>query len=174
MAALAGEPEARQPLISTRVSSLSSAGIRVIFEAAQQIPDAIHLEIGQPDFVTPKTICDAAIVAMAAGPTGYTPYAGTLRLRQLPASGLCARGIPASPTRFVVTTGGIGELATSITALPNPGDEVPVPDPGWPNYSTRITCAGRTPVPYRLRIERGYRPRVRASAAPRAACCRSY
>ncbi len=147
-------------LISTRVSSLSSAGIRVIFEEAQKIPDAIHLEIGQPDFVTPKTICDAAIVAMAAGQTGYTPNAGTLRLRQLLASDLCARGIPASPTDVVVTTGGMGGLATSITALLNPGDEVLVPDPGWPNYSMQITCAGGTPVPYRLRIEHGYCPRV--------------
>src|SRR6185436_10538824 len=121
--------------ISNRVAAIPRAGIRVIIDEAQKLSDAIHLEIGQPDFRTPKAICDAAVDALERGETGYTPNAGTLRLREQLAADLTARGIPAVIDQIVVTTGGMGGLATTITALLNPDDEVLVPDPGWPNYS---------------------------------------
>ena len=80
------------------------SGIRVILDLAVRIPDAIHLEIGQPDFVTPAHIIDAAADAMRQGFTKYTPNAGLWSLREAIAQKVTRENhIPARAEQIVVT-----------------------------------------------------------------------
>ena len=146
-------------LVASRIRALPRAGIRVIFDAAQGIPDVVHLEIGQPDFPTPAPICAAAAEAIGNGATRYTPNAGTLELRQDLAGHLRrSKGLEVSADEIVVTTGGIGALASSLEAIIEPGQEVLLPDPGWPNYASMVVCAGGAPTYYDLLPEAGYQP----------------
>ncbi|MCG3148421.1 MAG: Aspartate aminotransferase [Verrucomicrobiae bacterium] len=147
------------PSVAQRIRDLPRAGIRIIFDEAQKYPDAIHLEIGQPDFPTPAPICDAAAAAMRAGETRYTPNPGTLALRADIAQAVHRdHQVTITPDEIVVTTGGMGALATGIEAILNPGDEILLPDPGWPNYAMQVICAGGTPTYYDLDARQGYQP----------------
>jgi len=146
-------------LIAKRIATMPRAGIRVIFDAAQKYPDAIHLEIGQPDFPTPPPICQAAWTAIQAGQTRYTANPGTLELRQdLVDSVFRTHSVNLTPEEIVVTTGGMGALATSFEAIIDPGDEILLPDPGWPNYGMQVVCAGGKPVAYNLNPADGFQP----------------
>ncbi|MBN1671846.1 MAG: aminotransferase class I/II-fold pyridoxal phosphate-dependent enzyme [Kiritimatiellae bacterium] len=145
-----------------RIRDLKQAGIRVLFDAAQGIEDVIHLEIGKPDFPTPAPICEAAIEAIRQGRTTYTPNAGVQELRRdLAAHLTTSKGVAVSPREIVVTTGGMGALATTLEAILEPGDEVLVPNPGWPNYAMQTICAGGTAVTYDLSADTGYQPERR-------------
>lgn len=147
--------------VSERALRVPRAGIRVIFDAAQKYEGVIHLEIGQPDLPTPPEICRAAEQAIEAGETRYTPNAGSLKLRQAISSMMARRrGLDISTGRIVVTTGGMGALASAVQAMIDTGDEALIPDPGWPNYHMQITCAGGVSVPYPLRPENGFQPAV--------------
>jgi aspartate/methionine/tyrosine aminotransferase len=146
--------------ICDRVRAMPRAAIRVIFDAAQNYQDVIHLEIGQPDAVTCAAICDAAKRAMDAGATKYTPNAGSLDLRRAICQCRAAQAGPITPAEVVVTTGGMGALASTFAALLNAGDEVLLPDPGWPNYAMQIICAGGQPVYYGLSPDRGFAPQI--------------
>lgn len=118
-------------------------GIRMLMELASQIPDAIHLEVGQPSFVTPKHIIESAFRAALEGHTGYTSSAGDLSLRKLIIQKLSEQNkIKAEIENVVVTTGSACAVATSLMALVSPGDEVLVPNPGWTNYSMIVTNCG--------------------------------
>jgi len=145
--------------VAQRVAGMSRAGIRVLFDAAQSVEGAIHLEIGQPDYPTPAPICEAAIKAIREGQTRYTPNAGIAELRRAIAAQLTAfKGLPVEPGQVVVTTGGMGALATTIEAIVDPGSSVLIPDPGWPNYAMQVACAGGTSIPYSLVPDRGFVP----------------
>jgi len=120
--------------------------------------DVVHLEIGQPDFPTPRHIRDAAIDALNAGHTGYSPTPGIPELREAiaeHASGL--RGIAVGPERIIVTPGAKPLLFYAVNALAGAGDEVIYPDPGFPMYRSLIEHAGARPVPIRLREENAFR-----------------
>jgi aspartate aminotransferase/aminotransferase len=137
--------ESMKPL-SIASQSMRRSGIRVILDMALRIPDAIHLEIGQPDFPTPAHIVEAAHAAMRQGFTKYTANAGLLSLREaIAAKARRDNGIQASADDVVVTTGGMGGLFSAAAAVLDPGDEVLAPDPGYPNYEMMATlCHART------------------------------
>jgi aspartate/methionine/tyrosine aminotransferase len=119
--------------------------------------DVIHLEIGAPDFPTPRHICDAATAALLAGETSYCPSAGIPELREAAATYLSAsRGIAIDPANVLVGTGAKPFLFFGILATCNPGDEVVYPDPGFPIYESAIRWAGATPVPLPLLEERDF------------------
>jgi len=119
--------------------------------------DVIHLEIGEPDFRTPRHICDAAHEAMLAGLTGYCPAAGLPEFRAAIADSLGThRGIEVDPERVLVANGAKPFLFFTILAVCNPGDEVVYPDPGFPIYESAIRWAGATPVPLPLLEERDF------------------
>ena len=121
--------------LSRPIGSMPRSGIREIFDRASRIPNAIHLEMGEPDFSTPEHIRDAAAAALAAGYTRYTPNAGLPELRRAAADKLRrVNGIELPPEQVVVTIGGVGGLYSSLLALCNPGDEVILLGPAWPNY----------------------------------------
>jgi aspartate/methionine/tyrosine aminotransferase len=119
--------------------------------------DVIHLEIGEPDFDTPRHICDAATAAMLAGQTHYCPSAGLAELRDAAASYLSrTRDLAVSPGNVLVANGAKPFLFFTILATCNPGDEVVYPDPGFPIYESAINWVGATPVALPLHEERDF------------------
>ena len=131
------------------------SGIREIMDlagAAEKDGPVIHLEVGQPDFATPAHIVEATCRAVREGHTRYISTAGIGPLREAAARFFERRtGVATSANQVLVTTGAMMSLATSFLALLEPGDEVLLPDPGWPNYSTSVALARGIPVPYTLR-----------------------
>ncbi|MBI3121752.1 MAG: pyridoxal phosphate-dependent aminotransferase [candidate division NC10 bacterium] len=119
--------------------------------------DIIHLEIGEPDFSTPPHIVAAAKKALDDGYTHYGPTPGLPELRQAIARHVSeTRGIPIHPDQVVVTPGAKPIMFFTILALVSPGDEVLLPDPGFPIYASVVRFAGGVPVPIALREQRDF------------------
>jgi aspartate aminotransferase len=164
----------RTPATSARLARLPRSGVREIMDIALGLPDAIRLEIGDPDFTTPSHIIDAAAEAARAGFTHYTSSSGLPSLRALIADRSASEyGIACSADDVVVTTGACGGIHAALLAVLDPGDELLVPDPGWTTYVPMALAAGVVPVGYRLdpangfaidpaEIERRVTPRTRA------------
>ncbi|MGM0494081.1 MAG: pyridoxal phosphate-dependent aminotransferase [Armatimonadota bacterium] len=120
--------------------------------------DIIHLEIGQPDFQTPDYIIEAAYQAMKDGYTGYGPSAGLPEARERYAQYLNdTRGTDYDASEIVITPGAKPILFFAILALVNEGDEVIVPNPGFPIYESVTEFVGATAVPAPLREDREFR-----------------
>ncbi|MEM2119063.1 MAG: pyridoxal phosphate-dependent aminotransferase [Candidatus Bathyarchaeia archaeon] len=118
----------------------------------------VHLEIGEPDFDTPKNIKDAAIKALKDGYTHYGPSAGLPELRQTIAEYISkTRGIKVEADEVVVTPGAKPIMFFSIFALVNPGDEVLYPNPGFPIYESLINFVEAKPVPIPLLEKNDFR-----------------
>jgi len=118
----------------------------------------IHLEIGEPDFTTPKNIIDAAKRALDAGQTHYCPPMGIPILREAIAEEVSrTRGIKVNPSQVAVTPGGKPIILFAILACTNPGDEVIYPNPGFPIYESVINLFGAKPIPIPLREENEFR-----------------
>jgi len=136
------------------------SGIREIFDLAHQIPDAIHLEAGEPSYPTPGHISQAAIDALNEGFTKYTPNAGIPELRRAIANDVNRRGgFEINPDQVVVTPGGVAALFTALKALTDPGDSVLLSDPAWPNYRMMLTVLGLDVQDYPLLADDGLIPR---------------
>lgn len=117
----------------------------------------IHLEIGEPDFDTPRNIIDAAVRALNAGRTHYSPAAGIPELREVIAEDMGKRrNINIHPDQVVVTPGAKPIMFFTILALIDEGDEVMYPNPGFPIYESVIDFIGAKPVPYPLREEKEF------------------
>jgi aspartate/methionine/tyrosine aminotransferase len=128
--------------------------------------DVVHLEIGEPDFDTPKHIREAAKKAIDDGYTHYGPSAGLPELRAAVAKYAGdLRGIHVNPEQVVITPGGKPVMAFAIMALVEEDDEVIYPNPGFPIYESLIGYMGGTPVPIHLREERDFRLDVEELAA---------
>ena len=123
--------------------------------------DIVHLEIGQPDFITPANICEAAFKAMKDGHTGYGPSAGLLEFREVIAEHISeTRGIAIHPDEVTVTPGAKPIIFFTILALVDEGDEVIYPNPGFPIYESVIDFIDAKAVPLPLREEVGFRFRI--------------
>lgn len=119
--------------------------------------DVVHLEIGEPDFDTPRHIIEAAKSALDQGYTHYGPSAGLPELRAAIAQDAAQqRGIAIRPEQVVVTPGAKPIMFYVVLALAGPGDEVIYPNPGFPIYESVIRFAGATAVPIPLREERQF------------------
>jgi aspartate/methionine/tyrosine aminotransferase len=119
----------------------------------------VHLEIGEPDFDTPKSVTAEGIAAIQRGETHYTPSAGIIELRQAIARYLKrTRGLEYDATQVIVAPGAKPIMFYAILALVEGGDEAIYPDPGFPIYRSMIDFAGGTPVPLPLREENDYVP----------------
>ena len=111
----------------------------------------IHLEIGQPDFKTPRNIIEAAYKAMNEGKTGYTPTPGIPLLRETIAQHCDTyKGVKAAAEDVVVVPGGKPVMFFTMLMLTQPGDEVICPNPGFPIYESVIRFSGAKPVPMPL------------------------
>ncbi len=140
-------------------------GTETAFEAAARARalaatgrDIIHLHLGEPDFDTPSNIVEAAARALRDGQTHYAPPPGVPAFREAIAADFSRRrGVEVTPDRVVVTPGAKPVMAFLMMALVGPGDEVIVPDPGFPIYDSMARFMGATPVPIPLRPERDFR-----------------
>jgi aspartate/methionine/tyrosine aminotransferase len=146
-------------------SRMSSIGTETAFEAAARARaleatgrSVIHLEIGEPDFDTPANIREAARRALDGGKTHYPPFSGIPELREaIAADSGQRRGFAPDPADVFVTVGGKGVMYYAILALVDPGDEVIVPDPGYPIYESVTRFVGGVPVPIAIRQENDFR-----------------
>src|SRR3954463_12387222 len=124
----------------------------------RQGKNIIHLEIGEPDFDTPKNVIDAGVNALHQGWTHYGPSAGLPELRQAVAKEVSvSRGVEVSPDEVVVVPGGKPIIFFTVLALAEQGDEVIYPNPGFPIYESMINYVGAKAVPIRLREEMDFR-----------------
>ena len=143
---------------------MSRIGVETAFEVLvraraleAQGRHVIHLEIGEPDFPTPRHIIEAAKQALDQGWTHYGPPQGFPELREAIASYICrTRGIRVGPEHVAVVPGGKPIIFFSMLALVEPGDEVIYPNPGFPIYESMINFLGAKPVPIPLVEERGF------------------
>lgn len=118
----------------------------------------IHLEIGEPDFDTPKNIVDAGVRALQEGATHYGPSAGLAQAREAFAQHFSKdRGVNVTPEQFVITPGAKPILYFIITALVDEGEEAIYPNPGFPIYESVIDFVGGKSVPLPLREENDFR-----------------
>src|SRR5438876_9393625 len=118
----------------------------------------IHLELGEPDFVTPEHISEAATDALRAGSTHYVPAPGIPELREAVARFLSRNGrLETGPDRVVITPGAKPVMFYAMLALCEEGDEIGYPDPGFPMYESIASFVGATPVPIPLREENAFR-----------------
>ncbi|MFB3081893.1 MAG: aminotransferase class I/II-fold pyridoxal phosphate-dependent enzyme, partial [Gammaproteobacteria bacterium] len=120
--------------IAKRMEGIAPFRVMGLLARANQLEaqgrSIIHMEIGEPDFVTPKPIIEAGRRALAAGYTHYTPTTGLPQLRERIASYYKERyGVELAADRVVVTPGASGALQLALSVLINPGDEVLVADP---------------------------------------------
>ncbi|MFL2771869.1 MAG: pyridoxal phosphate-dependent aminotransferase [Rhodospirillaceae bacterium] len=126
-------------------------------ELTRQGRDIINLGIGQPDFLTPDHIVEAAIKALRDGQHGYTPAQGILPLREAVSADLYKRHhADVSPDNIVIMPGGKPTMFFAILMFGRPGVEIMYPDPGFPIYRSMIEFTGAKPVPIPLRMEKGF------------------
>lgn len=146
---------ARMQTIGTESAFEVAARARALEAQGRSI---VHLQIGEPDFDTPANVREAAKRALDEGATHYAPFAGIPALRAAIAADVTARkGFPADPSQVFVTVGGKGVMVYAILGLVDPGDEVIVPDPGYPIYESLTRFVGATPVPIPIRMANDFR-----------------
>ena len=155
---------------SQRVTGMGAFDIwRKAQALVEQGVDVVRLELGEPDFDTPQHIVAAGVRAMRNGRTRYTSSAGTPELRRAIAdyvrrtretatSASSAQAV--APHNILIAPGVKSVLFFSLMALVELGDEVLMPDPGYPGYQEIARIAGGTPVMFPLRAENGFQPDV--------------
>ncbi len=151
------------PEISRRTRDLGTENAFVVLAEVGRLQregkDVLSFCIGQPDFPTPRNVCEAAIRAVEEGKHGYTPSAGIPELRAAVAEYLGGmRGIEIDPEWVVVGSGAkpfIGYTILSVTDH-GAGHEVIYPNPGFPIYESQILANGAKPVPLHLREDRAF------------------
>ena len=145
-----------------RMSRLGTESAFEVLARARQLEaegrDMIHLEIGEPDFATPVNISEAAIRALRGGATHYTPASGIWEVREATARHVSRRfGVEVRPEQIVLVPGSKNILHFLLLCLVEPGDEVLVPDPGYPIYSSLVSFVGATPVSVPIRESNQFR-----------------
>lgn len=148
----------RNPL-SNVVSEIQPSGIRKFFDIVSEMPDAISLGVGEPDFDTPWHIRDEAIYSLERGRTFYTSNAGLKELKEEIVLYLNRKlGLNYnSDKEIMVTVGGSEAIDLAIRAMIDPGDEVLVPQPSYVSYVPCVKLAYGIPVSIQLKEENEFR-----------------
>lgn len=119
--------------------------------------DIVHFEIGDPDFATPKNIVDAAKSALDAGRTHYAPSGGIRELKEVIRDTTAkTRGFTPTLEQILVVPGVNIGIYYAVSCLVEPGDEVIVPDPGFPTYYSVIKACGAVPIRVPLKEEKSF------------------
>jgi aspartate aminotransferase len=147
---------------ATRMSRLGTESAFEVLAAARVLEaqghNVVHLEIGEPDFDTPRNIVDAGVAALQEGWTHYGPSAGLPDVRDAIAAEVShRRGIQVDRDNVVITPGAKPIMFYTMLDLVEKGDEVIYPDPGFPIYESLIKFLDATPVPVRLHEENDFR-----------------
>ena len=133
--------------------------------------DIISLSVGEPDFATPAHVIDAAVAAMKAGETKYTPVGGTARMKSAAALHFARDlGIEVPTSGVTVSAGGKQAIFHALLATLDPGDEVLIPAPWWVSYPEIVRFAGARVVPLPTDAAGGFRitaPQLGAAITPR-------
>lgn len=133
--------------INKRAAELKPSGIRKFFDIVSEMDGAISLGVGEPDFVTPWSIRDAAIRSVKRGLTQYTGNRGLPELRKNICRYLSERfSIPADPAHTIVTVGASEAIDLTLRAICEEGDEILVPEPCYVSYAPSVSLSGGTPV----------------------------
>jgi len=158
-----------------RMSRLGTEGAFEVLARARRLEaegkHVVHLEIGEPDFATPDNIIEAGISALQNGYTHYTPASGIMEVREAVA-GFVTRMLKTDvdPLDVVLVPGSKNVLLFTLLACIEPGDEVILPDPGYPAYHSQVNFIGAIPKPVTLREETGFRldlDELRAAITPK-------
>ncbi|MBN1776802.1 MAG: aminotransferase class I/II-fold pyridoxal phosphate-dependent enzyme [Clostridiales bacterium] len=144
--------------LNASVSAVPKSGIRKFFDIVQTMPKAISLGVGEPDFVTPYHIRNAAIDSLLDGETQYTSNWGKLSLRNEIAYYVERRfGLKYSPENEILATIGASEgIDLALRAMLTPGDEVVVPEPSFVSYCPGVIFAGGVPVPIKTDADNNF------------------
>ena len=145
--------------INQTVVNMRPSGIRKFFDIVSEMPDAISLGVGEPDFDTPWHVVDEGIYSLEKGKTFYTSNSGLMELRKE----ICAwyqrkYGVVRKPaTEALITVGGSEGIDLAIRALVSPGDEVIIPEPCYVSYVPCVALAGGVPVTISLKNENEFK-----------------
>lgn len=148
----------RDPL-SKKIIGIAPSGIRKFFDIVSEMPDAISLGVGEPDFDTPWRVREEGIYTLEKGRTFYTSNAGLKELRQE----ICNYLDRKIHVRYdyvhevMVTVGGSEGIDLTMRAMLNPGDEVLVPEPSYVSYAPCVTLADGVPVPIPMKEENEFK-----------------
>lgn len=132
--------------LSQIAKNYPASGIRKMFDLAEKYDDVIKLTVGEPNFDTPLNIKEAAKKAIDEGFTHYSPNAGLKELREVIANKYKKYSEDYNYENVMVTVGALEALTLSLITTVNPGDEVIVPDPCFPNYFGQISLVGAKAV----------------------------
>lgn len=145
--------------LADKVVNIPPSGIRKFFDIVSEMPDAISLGVGEPDFDTPWHIRDEGIYSLERGRTFYTSNSGLKELREAIARYLERRvNVSYDPLKeVVVTVGGSEGIDMAFRAVLNPGDEVLIPQPCYVSYEPCAVLAGGVPVIINLKEENEFR-----------------
>lgn len=148
----------RNPL-SDKIVKISPSGIRKFFDVVSEMPEAISLGVGEPDFDTPWHIRDEGIYALERGRTFYTSNAGLKELKEEIARYLKRRVHVnySADKEVIVTVGGSEAIDIAMRVMLNPGDEVLIPQPSYVSYEPCAVLADGVPVIIELKAENEFR-----------------
>lgn len=145
-------------MLSDTLKDIKPSGIRKFFDLLSDMGDVTALTVGQPDFVTPWHIREAAIQSLERGHTYYTSNSGLPELRSEIARYMNRRfGLDYSAGEVLVTVGGSEAIDVAIRSLVNPGDEVIIPMPSFVCYEPIARMAGAVPVIINTKAENGFK-----------------
>ncbi|HIY77834.1 MAG TPA: aminotransferase class I/II-fold pyridoxal phosphate-dependent enzyme [Candidatus Borkfalkia excrementavium] len=143
--------------VNSKAENLKPSGIRKFFDIVSEMKDAISLGVGEPDFITPWNIRNAAVKSIQRGYTQYTGNRGLTALREQIARYMKERfGAEYSPEHILVTVGASEGIDLVMRAICEEGDEILVPDPGYVSYFPCVQLAGGTAVPVHCSAENGF------------------
>ena len=141
------------------VQDMKPSGIRKFFDIVSEMPDAISLGVGEPDFDTPWHVVDEGIYSLERGKTYYTSNSGLIELREE----ICKwyerkYNVSYNPaTEAIITVGGSEGIDLALRAMLNPGDEVIIPEPSYVSYVPCVSLAGGKPVIIDLKNENKFK-----------------
>ena len=145
--------------LSKVTEDIKPSGIRKFFDIVSEMPDAISLGVGEPDFETPWHIVDEGIYSLEKGKTYYTSNSGLMELR----TEICKWYARKYDVHFdpanecIITVGGSEGIDLALRALVNPGDEVIIPEPSYVSYVPCATLTGAVPVIIDLKNENSFK-----------------
>jgi len=159
-------------ILTKTIQSMPASGIRRFFDIVSEMKDAISLGVGEPDFVTPWNICEAAVYSLEKGQTHYSSNWGTMELRRAIAEYLSLRfGLSYDPAKEILVTVGASEgIDLALRAMVEPGDEVLIPDPSYVSYAPCVSLCGGVPVAVKTHAKDAFRLQpdaLRAALTPR-------
>ncbi len=143
--------------VNDRAASLQPSGIRKFFDIVQKMEGAVSLGVGEPDFITPWNIRDAAIRSVQRGYTQYTGNRGLPELRELISRYLAERfNVHYPPERTIVTVGASEAIDLAMRAVCDVGDEILIPEPSYVSYAPTVTLAGGVAVPLKCSADNDF------------------